>query len=231
VLAFTFGISRAGAFQSVQRLLPVLKQAQKNLHVLPNARRTIPKNSCNSLKALIESWSMPPKDPCNVPRNPPDKKSITVAKKAFIPSRTRWSRIRASGSWSSVKPSREASTITHYSKKNSIQKRIGLHRPRPLPISAIKASRPIIYHLKISTFLTKNHARSKQNPDPQLTRKQRRENRRIGRVRVLVEHAIGGMKAFRVLTIRLRNHLKHLADDFIFAAAGLWNLKNSFVVQ
>jgi hypothetical protein len=48
---------------------------------------------------------------------------------------------------------------------------------------------------------------------------------------VLVEHAIGGMKTFRVLTIRLRNHLTHLADDFIFAAAGLWNLKNSFVVQ
>jgi hypothetical protein len=29
----------------------------------------------------------------------------------------------------------------------------------------------------------------------------------------------------------LRNHLTQLADDFIFAAAGLWNLKNSFLVQ
>jgi hypothetical protein len=77
----------------------------------------------------------------------------------------------------------------------------------------------------------KKPRKSKQNPDPQLTRKQKRENRQIGRVRVLVEHAIGGMKVFRVLTIRLRNHLKHLADDFIFATAGLWNLKNSFVVQ
>jgi hypothetical protein len=64
-----------------------------------------------------------------------------------------------------------------------------------------------------------------------LTRQQKRENRQIGRVRVLVEHAIGGMKAFRVLTIRLRNHLTQLADDFIFAAAGLWNLKKSFLVQ
>jgi len=64
-----------------------------------------------------------------------------------------------------------------------------------------------------------------------LTRQQKRENRQIGRVRVLVEHAIGGMKVFRVLTIRLRNYLKHLADDFIFATAGLWNLKNSFAVQ
>ena len=77
----------------------------------------------------------------------------------------------------------------------------------------------------------KKPRKSKQNPDPQLTRQQKRENRQIGRVRVLVEHAIGGMKVFRVLTIRLRNHLKHLADDFIFATAGLWNLKNSFVVQ
>jgi hypothetical protein len=77
----------------------------------------------------------------------------------------------------------------------------------------------------------KKPRKSAKNPDPQLTRQQKRENRRIGRVRVLVEHAIGGMKIFRVLTIRLRNHLKHLADDFIFAAAGLWNLKNSFVVQ
>ena len=77
----------------------------------------------------------------------------------------------------------------------------------------------------------KKPRKSKKNPDPQLTRQQKRENRRIGRVRVLVEHAIGGMKVFRVLTLRLRNHLKHLADDFIFATAGLWNLKNSFVVQ
>jgi hypothetical protein len=77
----------------------------------------------------------------------------------------------------------------------------------------------------------KKPRQSTQNPDPQLTRQQKRENRRIGRVRVLVEQAIGGMKIFRALTIHLRNHLKHLADDFIFAAAGLWNLKNSFVVQ
>ena len=67
----------------------------------------------------------------------------------------------------------------------------------------------------------KKPRKSKKNPDPQLTRQQKRENRRIGRVRVLVEHAIGGMKVFRVLTLRLRNHLKHLADDFIFATAGL----------
>lgn len=55
----------------------------------------------------------------------------------------------------------------------------------------------------------KKPRKSKKNPDPQLSRQHKRENRRIGRVRVLVEHAMGGMKNFRVLTIRLRNHLRH----------------------
>ena len=77
----------------------------------------------------------------------------------------------------------------------------------------------------------KKPRKSKKNPNPQLTRQQKRKNRQIGRVRVLVEHAIGGMKAFRIVTIRLRSHLTQLANDFIFAAAGLWNLKNSFVVE
>ena len=111
--------------------------------------------------------------------------------------------------------------ITRCSKKNLIRKQIGLHQ-------GIKTDYLSPDHIDIPH---KRPRQSKRNPNPRLTRQQQRENRQHGRVRVLVEHAIGGMKAFRVLTIRLRNHLKHLADDFIVAAAGLWNLKNSFVVQ
>jgi len=118
---------------------------------------------------------------------------------------------------------------THYLNKSSTRKLIGLPQRRPRLIWATKASRRIIYRPNIFIFLIKKPRKSKKNPDPQLTRQQKRENRRIGRVRVLVEHAIGGMKVFRVLTLRLRNHLKHLADDFIFCDCGLWNLKNSFV--
>ena len=39
------------------------------------------------------------------------------------------------------------------------------------------------------------------------------------------------MTIFRVLTIRLSNHLKHGVDNFIVAMAGLWNLKNSLIVR
>jgi len=97
-------------------------------------------------------------------------------------------------------------------------------------IWAIKESRPIIYRLNIFIFLIKNpevktESRSSVNAEAKAGKSS------DWTVRVLVEHAIGGMKVFRVLPFRLRNHLKHLADDFIFATAGLWNLKNSFVVQ
>ena len=53
VLAYTFGINRGGACESVQRLLPILKQAQKICGFYPNEPRTIPRNFYNSLKVLI----------------------------------------------------------------------------------------------------------------------------------------------------------------------------------
>jgi len=106
---------------------------------------------------------MPPKDPATSPETRPTKKALQWQKRLHTVKNTMVSdpskRVLILG-----KTVPEASTITHYSKKNSIQKRIGLHRPRPLPISAIKASRPIIYHLKISTFLTKNHAGQNRIP-------------------------------------------------------------------
>ena len=51
VLAFTFNISRGCAFESVQRLLPILKQTQKNLKVLPKRTTDDPQE----LLQLVES--------------------------------------------------------------------------------------------------------------------------------------------------------------------------------
>ena len=47
VLAFTFNVSLGCAFESVQRLLPLLKQTQKNLQVLP-------KRTTDDLKELLQ---------------------------------------------------------------------------------------------------------------------------------------------------------------------------------
>lgn len=98
VLAFGFNISRGCAFSSVKRLLPILIQTQKNLKVLPKRTTDDPQ----ILLQLIESVDRILIDATERPvQRPPKKlnnKSIIVEKKAFIPSRIRWSPILVNGS-------------------------------------------------------------------------------------------------------------------------------------
>jgi len=73
----------------------------------------------------------------------------------------------------------------------------------------------------------KKPRKSKKNPTPSLTKAQKAENKEIGSKRVFVEHAIGGMKAFQILSTKFRNRAKNFADEIIFQVSGLWNLKIS----
>jgi len=54
---------------------------------------------------------------------------------------------------------------------------------------------------------------------------QKQENKELGKKRVFVEHTIGGMKAFHILSTRFRNRSHNLLDEVAFLVAGLWNLK------
>jgi hypothetical protein len=70
----------------------------------------------------------------------------------------------------------------------------------------------------------KKPKKSKKNPNPSLTRKQKAQNN--GFFRVVVDHAIGGMKAFQILSTKFRHCVtKNWVDEVIFQVAGLWNLK------
>lgn len=231
VLAFTFGISLGCAAESVQRLLPILKRAQKNLQVLPKR----PSDNPDELIQLIENNDHIIVDATERPHFRPTKKS--VQKKHYSGKKRQHT----------VKTTVVADT----------QKRIlilgktvpGSQHDYPLFKEEFDPQQDWFNSTTVSVDLGyqgikndyaspeniqiphKKPRQSKNNPNPKLTPKQRRENRRIGRVRVAVEHAIGGMKIFQILTIRLRNKLKNFADDIILVAAGLWNLKNSFVIQ
>ena len=77
----------------------------------------------------------------------------------------------------------------------------------------------------------KKPRKSKNHPNPTLTPKQKKENRTISRTRVAVEHLIGDLKSFQILTIKFRNQAKNMADQVILLVAGLCNLKNDYVVQ
>jgi len=65
------------------------------------------------------------------------------------------------------------------------------------------------------------HKKSKKKP---LTDEQLEENKQKASERIVVEHAIGGAKRYRILSERLRLHDLDLYDNILFACAGLWNL-------
>jgi hypothetical protein len=73
----------------------------------------------------------------------------------------------------------------------------------------------------------KTPRKSKKNPNPELTPSQKKSNRNLAKTRVVVEHAIGGMKCLHSLTHRARNHLLPWLDTFVYIGAGLWNFKLS----
>ncbi|WP_394992996.1 transposase family protein [Emticicia sp.] len=57
----------------------------------------------------------------------------------------------------------------------------------------------------------------------ELTQLQKDENTKKSKKRICVEHAIGGLKRYRFLSDRLRNHDYNLYNDAIEVCAGLWN--------
>lgn len=231
VLAFTFNISRGGAFASVQRLLPILKKTQENLKVLPKRTTDDPQKLLQLIESvdhiLIDATERPlqrPPKPARPKKHFSGKKGFHTVKNTMVADTDK--RILILGE--TVPGSQHDDSLFKEEFDPNIDWFASTEASVDLGYPGIQTddSSPEQIHIP-----HKKPRKSKKNPDPQLTRQQRRENRRIGRVRVLVEHAIGGMKTFRVLTIRLRHRLRHLIDDFIFAAAGLWNLKNSFIVQ
>jgi hypothetical protein len=70
----------------------------------------------------------------------------------------------------------------------------------------------------------KKPRKSKQNPNPKLTTEEKKYNQEISKIRIGVEHAIGGMKRYTILVHRFRNRIEGFADKVIAICAGLWNL-------
>jgi hypothetical protein len=62
---------------------------------------------------------------------------------------------------------------------------------------------------------TKNHS---------LTPEEKADNRVIASIRVVNEHAIGGMKRFKAASDIYRNRLPNMDDRLMRVSAGLWNL-------
>src|SRR5882762_10248353 len=75
---------------------------------------------------------------------------------------------------------------------------------------------------------TKKPRKSQKNPNPQLSDEQKAANKALSRVRIFIEHAIGGMKRYNILMHGFRNRKADFEDDVIGVCAGLWNFVLSY---
>ena len=74
----------------------------------------------------------------------------------------------------------------------------------------------------------KKPRKSKTNAGPELSAEQKAEKTALSRLRIFIEHAIGGMKRSNILVHTFRNRIEHFEDDVIGVCAGLWNLVLSY---
>jgi DDE superfamily endonuclease len=63
----------------------------------------------------------------------------------------------------------------------------------------------------------------KKKKKQELSSAQKDKNKLLASERIFVEHAIGGMKRYRILSDRLRVHDVELYNDILGVCAGLWN--------
>lgn len=60
-------------------------------------------------------------------------------------------------------------------------------------------------------------------PHPQLSDDQKADNRAFSRIRVLIENAIAGLKRYKIVVDRFRNHLTDTEDRAMATVTALWN--------
>lgn len=64
---------------------------------------------------------------------------------------------------------------------------------------------------------------NKKPKNQELTPAQKAENKLLASKRIIVEHAIAGLKRYRILSDRLRSHDLKLYNVILGVCAGLWN--------
>jgi hypothetical protein len=71
--------------------------------------------------------------------------------------------------------------------------------------------------------ITFKRRRAKKGQTNELTPEQMAHNKQVGSERIFVEHAIGGLKRYRILYNRIRLKGDDTLNRIINTAAGLWN--------
>ncbi|CAK0767800.1 transposase [Gammaproteobacteria bacterium] len=231
VLGAIFNMCPAKACENIQKLLPILKNAQQHLHILPH-RHFKPiinntHNTENKTKIIVDATERPV---CRTNHARKQKRYYSGKKNCHALKNTVITNLNLG--ISVIGPTAPGSRHDYALFKEELDpNQPGLSSVEVWVDLGYQGLKDLYPNLKAIHIPYKKPRKYKSNPNPTLTPQQKKENRAISRIRVAVEHLIGDMKTFQILSIKFRNRIKNMSDQAILLVTGLCNLRNSYVVQ
>lgn len=222
VLGTTFGLSRSKAHEQVQKLTPVMEETLASLGYLP--KREIEdveelQAMCADVDKLLidvtERECQRPKDEKKQKEHYSGKKKYHTVQNTIMSSREKV--ILFVGKTFSGHHHDYAMLKEEF--PTDKQWFEGIDVSVDLGYQGIKTD----YQAPHIEIPHKKPRKSKVNPNPELTQEQKAYNKMVGKTRIYVENAIGGMKRFGILSQCFRNRLHTFADKVVAICAGLWN--------
>lgn len=213
VQAFFFGLSQAQAWDWIHRLTPVLHMALGAEQHLPErqpARMVHVLRQCPSLEFIIDGTERPIQRPKDSPRRKTHysgkKKRHTVKNIVIAHRRTRKIAVLGKTHPGRVhdKKAAEEDDI-RFPKRSKLWKDSGFQGYEPPN--------------------TRTRQPKKKPRNGSLTPEEKATNQQISRERVIVEHAIGGVKVFHIVRDIYRNHRAGFDDLAMETSCGLHNLR------
>lgn len=213
VASFWVGFHRSNACEWVHTLLPILEQTMKRKFVLPQRKISDPEEFLRLFPETKEIFV----DGVERLRQRPKKKKS--AQKTYSGKKKQHTR-------KSVVMSDNKRKILIVTKQKSGRR----HDKRLADKESVFETIPDEITVMADTAFT-GEARVHKNllipkkkpPGRKLTWDEKETNRIISSYRVIVEHAIGGIKRYRCMSEKLRNRKPFIDDQFLLLSAGLWN--------
>jgi hypothetical protein len=211
--SFQVGFARSSACYWMHDLLPILEQTMRRKFVLPQRKISDPEEYFRLFPEAKEVFVDAVE---RLKQRPSKKKSQQKTYSGKKKTHTRKSVIVADKNRKILVVTKQKSGRRHDKRladKNSVFEMI------PSEITAY-ADTGFVGAQKVHPNIHIPKKKSKRKP---LTLDEKEMNRLISSYRVVVEHAIGGIKRFRCMSERLRNRKAFIDDKFLLLSAGLWN--------
>nr|QNO53461.1 hypothetical protein HCHKDHBN_00032 [Methanosarcinales archaeon ANME-1 ERB6] len=217
VLGLLFDLNRSNAFRNVQKLTPILEK-------VPDKKMVLPKRKISTLEELFEIFPavkdlfidgteisiQRPKDSEKQKENYSGKKKAHTRKNIVITDKNR--RIGY------LSPP-EAGKKHDYGMFKELFPPPGRLFPKSITLRLDLGFTGVEKDYPEATVMMPR----KKPKGKELTDKEKAQNKVISGFRVLVEHAIGGAKRFRITSDKFRNKKDEFNDVAMLISCGLWN--------